>query len=136
MSRIRQHDLTLLVLLIFAFVFLVTLPSNAATISRDFKWEVGISGQVITTTGTAQFLTVPLGAQHAWILVKGANPACWGANFDGTAPTANSGGEWPAGVLFKLDNDRLFLQKIQLISCTEGAATVKVYYTRDRRVND
>lgn len=100
---------------------------------RGISREIGIGGQVITNPTTATFLTVPAGAEHAEIIVKG-NPACWGA--DPAPPTANSGGEWPVGMWRKIDNDRLYLQSIRVINCAEGATTVKVYYSRSRRATD
>lgn len=105
--------------------------AHAATQATNFKYESGVSGQVITNPTTATFLSVPSNAKHAWIHVKD-KPACWGA--DATAPTASSGGEWPAGAVLKLDNDQLQLKAIRVINCSEGATTVKVYYTRDRQV--
>lgn len=107
--------------------------AQAATQSVNFKEEIEVGGQVITTTTDAQFLTVPARARHAWVVVK-AQPACWG--FGATAPTPTSGGEWPAGFVGKFDNDRLALAKIRVISCAEGASTVKVLYTGDRRSGD
>lgn len=120
------------VLLVLAMVAAANLYDvSAATQSTGFMYETGISGEVITNPTTATFFTVPAGAEHAWITVKN-NPACWGMNADGTAPTATSGGEWPVS-MFKLDNDRVQLQTIRVINCAEGATTVKVYYTRRRR---
>lgn len=104
----------------------------AATQSTNYKWEVGISGQVITNPTTATFLTVPAGATHAWITVK-TNPACFSYHAD--APTASSGGEWLPGI-YRVENDRPMLQALRVINCAEGATTVKVYYSRDRRVGD
>lgn len=101
----------------------------AATQSRDFKYEVGISGQVISNPTTATFLTVPGATEHAWILVTG-NPVCWSA--DASAPTATSGGKWPAGTLIKIDNDPLHIKALRLINCSEGATVVYVYYLRTR----
>lgn len=122
--------LALLVLLASAGSYVLSERSaQAATQLTGYAWEVGISGQVITNPTTATFLTVPTGAEHAWINVKG-NPACWGA--DATAPTATSGGEWPVS-FFKIDNDNLLLKSIRVINCAEGATTVKVYYTKRRR---
>lgn len=109
--------------------------AQAATQSSGFKEEVDRGGQVITTTTDAQFLTVPANARHAWIYVKGPNPACWGFN-PAAAPTSTSGGEWPAGFVEKMDNDSLALKNVRLISCSEGATVVKVLYTGDRRIGD
>lgn len=106
--------------------------THAATQSTGYMQEVGISGQTITNPVIATFLTVPLGTEHAWITVKN-NPACWGANENGAAPTATSGGEWPVS-FFKLDNDGRLLQNIRVINCAEGATTVKLYYTKRRRL--
>lgn len=118
-------------LTLLAFVAFAVIRSEAATSAATAKSEIGISGQVITNPVAATFLTVPTTAQHAWITVKG-NPVCWGMNADGTAPTATSGGEWPAGAVLKIDNDPRMLKSIRLINCAEGATVVKIYYTRDR----
>lgn len=107
--------------------------AHAATVAGGFKTELGVSGQVITNPTTPTFLTVPLEARHAWIHVKG-NPACWSAG--AVAPSATSGGEWPAGALLKFENDPLFLKALRVINCAEGPTTVKVYYTRDRRASE
>ncbi len=112
--------------------FYLALPMSAATQSVNFKHEMGISGQVITNPTAATFLTVPLGAHHAWITVKD-NPACF--SYDAAAPTATSGGEWAPGI-YRVENDRPLLQAIRFINCAEGATVVKVYYSRDRRVGD
>lgn len=106
----------------------------AATQASGFKEEVDRGGQVIVTTATAQYLTVPANARHATLLVKD-KPVCWGFN-PTSAPTASSGGEWPVGAWIKYDNDRLQLASIRVISCAEGAATLKVHYTGDRRIGD
>jgi hypothetical protein len=111
----------------------VTKSTFAATQSSGFKHEVGLGGQTITNPTTATFLTVPAGAQHAWIYVKG-NPVCWSDNAD--APTSASPGEWPAGFVARIENDPLWLKSLRVINCAEGATTVKVKYSRDRRFND
>lgn len=133
----RSFIATALVLAIASMVALVNVgvgPAQAATQASGFKEEVDRGGQVIVTTTAAQFLTVPANARHAWIVVKNA-PACWGFH-PTTAPTASSGGEWPAGFIGKFDNDSLALKNIRVISCAEGASTVKVLYTGDRRIGD
>lgn len=107
--------------------------AHAATTAAPFRHEVGISGQVITNPVAPTLLSVPDGAQHAWIHVKDA-PACY--SYGPTAPTATSGGEWPVGFTSKIQNDRQMLQALRFINCAEGATTVKVYYTRDRRANE
>jgi hypothetical protein len=124
--------ITAILLLLVGGVLHLAPPASAATQSVNFKHEVGISGQVITNPTTATFLTVPLGAHHAWITVKD-NPACF--SYDAAAPTATSGGEWAPGV-WRVENDRPLLQAIRFINCAEGATVVKVYYSRDRRVGD
>lgn len=105
----------------------------AATQASNFRYEIGISGQVITNPVAATFLTVPANTEHAWIHVK-EQPVCWSSG--AIAPSAVSGGEWPAGALIKIDNDPLFLKALRVINCAEGATTVKVYYTRSRRASD
>lgn len=117
-----------------AILVAIMQPAHAATQASGFKEEVDRGGQVIVTTATAQFLTVPSNARHAWIVVKNA-PTCWGFH-PTTAPTASSGGEWPVGFIGKFDNDALALKNIRVISCAEGASTVKILYTGDRRIGD
>jgi len=135
MQTIRVTPTNFAILTLILLAVLVTFePSNqhiaqAATQATNFSWEAGVSGQVITNPTVATYLTVPAGATHAWFTIKD-KPACWGA--DATAPTASSGGEWPAGAMFKLDNDRVELQSIRIINCSEGATTVKIYYTKKR----
>jgi hypothetical protein len=111
--------------------------SYAATQSVAFKHEVGISGQVITTTTDPQFLSVPLGATHARIYVED-NPVCYSYGIaEDDEPSPAGGGKWPAGYVSKEENDRPMLQRMQVLSCTgSGAAIVNVYYSRDRRVGD
>lgn len=112
----------------------ISVRTQAATQSTGFKEEIEVGGQTIVTTTDAQFLTVPLRARHARITIKN-QPACWGAN-PSSAPTPTSGGEWPAGLVIKEENDRLMLANIRVISCAEGASTVKVQYFGDRRIGD
>jgi hypothetical protein len=120
-----------LILLAYAGSALAATPSlaNVAT-------EVGLSGQVITTSDTAQFLTVPLGAAHAFVTVETAS-ACFGHNIDGTAPTPTNSGKWLAGTQLIIPNDPLMLKRLRLISCSPGVpATVQIYYSRTRRQGD
>jgi hypothetical protein len=158
----KRHTASLLVLFVLAFVFLVAVRdrerrATVAEVERaarflgvatvdllepsaygavqatGFRSEIGISGQVITNPTTSTALSVPNNAEHAWITVK-TNPVCW-AN-SGADATANGGGEWPAGFITKIDNDRAQLLALRVINCAEGATTVKVWYTRTRRVNE
>lgn len=132
-----RGNLLLGILTAALFVILVALGTrraNAATQSRDFKWEVGISAQVITTTGTPQFLNVPPAALHARFYVEDA-PACW--SFGPIAANAAGGGKWPEGYVGKEANDRLLLQRFQFVTCSgSSAARIHVYYSRDWRQGD
>jgi hypothetical protein len=109
--------------------------AHGAVQATGFRSEVGISGQTIANPTTSTALSVPNNAEHAWIVVK-ANPVCYTNTAPATDATAGSGGEWPAGFVTKLDNDRAQLLAFRVINCAEGATTVKVWYTRTRRVNE
>lgn len=133
----KRHNVLLAILIpVFVVLLVVMEPPRAiaATQSTGFKWEVGISAQVLTTTGTPQFLTVPLGASHARIYVEDA-PACW--SFSTTAASASGGGKWPQGYVGKEENDRLLLQRFQFVTCSgSSAARIHVFYSRDWRPSD
>jgi len=122
--------------LILAALIYAALDSAAATQASNVIAEVGISGQVITTTDTAQFLTVPLGAMHASIAIMNAD-ACFGHDISGAAPTTTSSDRWFSGMKVILANDPLMLKRLRVISCSAGVpSTVQIYYSRARRVGD
>jgi hypothetical protein len=134
-THMKRHHAMLLVLFLLAFFGLIFFGpcAQAAVQATGYRSEIGISGQVITNPVASTSLSVPNNAEHAWITVKG-NPVCW-AN-SGADATAVGGGEWPAGFAIKIDNDRAQLLAFRVINCAEGATTVKVWYTRTRRVGE
>lgn len=144
MNRRFAVRTTIAALIFGAVMYFTVYRAQGATQASNFKEEVDRGGQLITTTTDAVYLQVPAGARHAEIVVYGANPVCWGAN-PTVAPSpgacssttsAACAGRWPTGMVRKIDNDRLMLSSIRVVSCAEGAATVNVHYTGDRRVGD
>lgn len=144
-GRIGFGLATVIVVLAFGTVAWFDIqPAHAATQASGYKEEVDRGGQVITTTTDPVYITVPQNARHAYITVKGSNPVCYGSNPTvAPNPSACSGtwnaacpDEWPVGSRTMLTNDRLQLAAIRVVSCSEGAGTVKLHYTGDRRIGD
>lgn len=140
MNRLREWGPMLLIVGLVALALDgLRSHANAATNSVNWRQERSIGiGEVISNPTSPASFTVAPGTRHAWISVWN-NPVCW--TMDGTtAPTASSGGKWPAGMVVKLENSDTGnyseLKKFKFINCAEGATEVRMMPTRDQRPSD